>query len=150
MDGQDGPPQDRIQPPVILSRLGRRINARPLLAGRSSPLARVRSLLAQRAAAYAQADLTVDTSALSADEVVERIWERVSSQLCQSWRYFQDHIGELSDRYGGKYVVVCSDRIVASGDTQLEAYRHAAPRLSGKSDPGIYYIPLPEESLIAL
>lgn len=138
------------KPPVILARVGRRIVARPLLAGHANPLARVKSLLAKRAAAYAQADLTLDTSALSVDEAVERIWDHLSAHLCQSWRYFQDHIDELSSRYGGKYVVVLSDRIVASGETQLKAYQHAAARLAEKSDAGIYYIPLPEESLTTL
>jgi shikimate kinase len=137
------------KPQVILGRIGKRVDARPLLAGRAGPLARIRALLARRAPAYAHADLTIDTSALSVDEVVERIWETLSSSLCQSWRYFLDHVQQLSGRYGGKYVVVANDRILGSGDTQLAAYRHAARRLADK-DAGIYYIPLPEESLTAL
>jgi shikimate kinase len=137
------------KPQVIFARVGKRADARPLLAGHGSPLARIRLLLARRAAAYAQADLTVDTSNLSIDEVVERIWDTLSSSLCRSWRYFLDHVEQLSGRYGGKYVVVAQDRILASGDTQLEAFRHAGRRLADK-DAGIYYIPLPEESLTAL
>ena len=137
------------RPQVILTRIGRRLEARPLLSGASNPLSRIRALLNQRAAAYAQADLTVDTSSLSIDEVVERLWAKLSPCVCRSWRYFLDHVGELSGRYGGKYVVVADERIVGSGQTQLEAYRHAAPRLAHK-DAGIYYIPLPEESLTAL
>jgi shikimate kinase len=137
------------RPQVILARVGKRADTRPLLAGQASPLARIRSLLARRAAAYAQADVTIDTSALSIDEVVERIWDALSASLCQSWKFFLDHVDKLSERYGGKYVVVANDRVLASGDTQLEAYRHAARRLAHK-DAGIYYIPLPEESLTAL
>lgn len=137
------------KPQVILDRVGRRLDARPLLAGVANPLSRIRALLAQRAAAYGQADITIDTSSLSTDEVVERIWAKVSPCLCRSWRYFLDHVGELSGRYGGKYVVVVDDRIMGSGDTQLAAYQHAASRLANK-DAGIYYIPLPEESLTAL
>jgi shikimate kinase len=137
------------KPQVILARVGKRAETRPLLGGPTSPLARIRTLLARRAAAYAEADLTVDTSTLSIDEVVERIWDIVSSSLCQSWRYFLDHVEKLSERYGGKYVVVAQDRVLASGDTQLEAYRHAGRRLAHK-DAGIYYIPLPEESPTAL
>ncbi len=135
---------------VILARIGRRIDARPLLAGHSSPLARIRSLLAQRAPAYAQADLTVDTSSLNTEQVTEQVAERLAPWLCQSWRYFLDHVAKLSDRYGGKYVAVCGDRIVGSGQTQLEAYRHAGRRLAEKGDAGIYYIPLPEESQTVL
>lgn len=137
------------RPQVILARVGRRLDARPLLVGHANPVARIRALLAQRAAAYAHADLTMDTSSLSPDEIVERIWAKLSPCLCRSWRYFLDHVGELSGRYGGKYVVVVDDRIMGSGDTQLAAYQHAASRLANK-DAGIYYIPLPEESLTAL
>ena len=147
------------RPQVILARVGRRLETRPLLAGRPagwpaqaghpSPLGRIRTLLAQRAAAYARADLTLDTSDRSPDEIVERIWAKLSPCLCRSWRYFLDHVGELSERYGGKYVVVVDDRIVGSGETQLAAYQRAESRLA-KKDAGIYYIPLPEESLTAL
>ena len=137
------------RPQVILARVGRRLDARPLLVGHPSPLGRIRALLAQRAAAYAHADLTIDTSSLSVDEAVERVWEKLSPCLCRSWRYFLDHVGELSERYSGKYVVVVDDHIVGSGDTQLAAYQRAESRLA-KKDAGIYYIPLPEESLTAL
>lgn len=163
------------RPQVILKRVGRRLAARPMLAGSGNPLAKIRALLARRAEAYAQADLTVDTSDRSIDEVVERIWDEVSPSLCASWQYLLDHAEALSARYGGRYIVVIDNRIVASGPTQLEAYQnaHLPPpalprerrklrpplgRNGGQSDQrvvekrhaGIYYIPLPEESLTAL
>jgi hypothetical protein len=40
--------------------------------------------------------------------------------------------------------------VVACRDTQLEAYQHAGQRPKQQPDTGIYYIPLPEESLAAL
>ena len=138
------------RPQSILARVGRRIETRPLLSGGASPLSRVRALLNQRASAYAQADLTIDTSDLSVEEVVERLWTKLGPYLCRSWQYLQDHAQELAQRYGGKYIVVVENRIMASGQTQLEAYRNAAGRLTEKRDAGIYYIPLPEESLTAL
>lgn len=161
------------KPHVILERVGRRIASRPLLADDGNPLARIKALLSQRAPAYAQADLTVDTSELSVDDVVERIWETLSPCLCTSWQYLLDHAAELSARYGGKYIVVIDHRIIASGETQLEAYRRAhlpppalprerrrphlpltregrSQRIIEKRHAGIYYIPLPEESLTAL
>ena len=167
------------KPQVILERVGRRIATRPLLAGDGNPLSRIRALLNQRAAAYAQADLTIDTSELSVEEVVERIWQQLSPSLCKSWQYLLDHAEELAARYGGKYIVVVENRIVASGQTQLEAYQnaHLAPpsppelrrerrklrpplarggngqglqRFVEQRHAGIYYIPLPEESLTAL
>ncbi len=138
------------KPQVILARVGRRISSRPLLSGSPNPLARIRILLAQRAGAYAQADLTIDTSGLSLDEVMEQIWEQLSPCLCKSWQYLVAHADKLAQRYGGKYVVVVDDHIVASGGTQLEAFQNAGQRLSEKRDAGIYYIPLPEESLTAL
>lgn len=138
------------QPRAILARVGRRLEARPLLHGHGNPLARIRVLLAQRARAYAQADLTIDTSRLSVDETVERVWEKLSPCLCRSWQYLLEHSKDLADRYAGKYIVVVDERIVASGQTQLEAYQHASRRLTEKREAGIYYIPLPEESLTAL
>jgi hypothetical protein len=93
--------------------------------------------------------MTIDTSNLSIDEVVERIWQKISPCLCKSWQYFLLHASELSQRYGGKYVVVVGDRVVASGQTQLEAYQHIPTRLADR-EAGIYYIPLPQESLTAL
>ena len=50
----------------------------------------------------------------------------------------------------GKYVVVVDDRVVACGESQLEAFQNASQRLDEKRETGIYYIPLPEESLTAL
>ena len=136
------------KPHAIFQRVGRKVATRPLLAGSSDPLARIRTLLNRRASAYAQADLTIDTSSLSVDEVVSRIWEKISPCLCKSWQYLLEHAGELSQRYGGQYIVVVENRIVGCGQTQLEAYQKA--RLVKRQDAGIYYIPLPEESLTAL
>ena len=138
------------RPRTILTRVGHTIDARPLLHGHSDPLLRIRTLLHRRAGAYAHADVTIDTSQLAIDEVVERIWEKLSPCMCKSWQYLLQHSGELAHRYGGKYIVVVDDRIVASGQTQLEAYQNASSRLTQKPDAGIYYIPLTEESLTAL
>ncbi|PIQ84066.1 MAG: hypothetical protein COV75_04310 [Candidatus Omnitrophica bacterium CG11_big_fil_rev_8_21_14_0_20_63_9] len=138
------------QPQVIFERVGRRITTRPMLAGAANPLNRIRTLLQQRAKAYARADLTVDTSGLSVDQVVDRVWEALSPCICKSWQYLLRNVGDLSHRYGGKYVVVAGDRVVASGATQLEAYQNAPATLTDQPDAGIYYIPLPEESLTAL
>jgi shikimate kinase len=49
---------------------------RPLLQG-EEPLTKIRSLLAARAEAYARADITIDTSALTSSEVVEVIFARL-------------------------------------------------------------------------
>lgn len=64
-------------PEVIFSRV--RGNAdRPLLQGKN-PMAKIRTLLATRAEAYAKADLTVDTSHLSTDDVIETIHARLKA-----------------------------------------------------------------------
>lgn len=137
------------RPATILTRVGRRIQVRPLLRGAANPLARIKTLLSQRAKAYAQADITLDTSDVFIEEVVERLWQKLSPCLCKSWQYLLSHSGGLAKRYGGKYIVVVDDRIIASGDSQLEAYQNAPQRLHEKREAGIYYIPLPEESLTA-
>lgn len=49
---------------------------RPLLQG-EEPLTKIRSLLTARAEAYARADITIDTSALTSSEVVEVIFARL-------------------------------------------------------------------------
>ncbi|MBI4004294.1 MAG: shikimate kinase [Candidatus Omnitrophica bacterium] len=138
------------KPSVILKRVSHKLKLLPMLLGAAKPLTRIQTLLEQRAPAYAQADLTIDTSHLSIDEIVERLWQQLSPHVCKSWQYLLAHAPELSHRYGGKYIVVVENRIVASGDTQLEAYQHAPSQLVQKQDAGIYYIPLPEESLTAL
>ena len=58
-------------PEIILERV-RSNSDRPLLQGHD-PLAKIRSLLADRAAVYAKADVTIDTSNLSIERVVESI-----------------------------------------------------------------------------
>jgi shikimate kinase len=58
-------------PEAILARVGSG-DDRPMLWG-GEPLARIRLLLAERAPAYAKADLTVDTTERSIPQVVEHI-----------------------------------------------------------------------------
>ena len=136
-------------PQAILQRVGRRLDARPMLSGSMNPLSRIKALLRQRAPVYALADLTTDTTHLGIDEIVEQLWQKLSPCLCKSWQYLLTHARELSQRYGGRYIVVVNDRIMSSGQTQLEAYRKVAQRIAQKHDAGIYYIPLPEESRTA-
>ena len=148
------------RPKMILRRVERRLASRPLLAGAGSPLSRIQEMLHKRAPTYAQADLTIDTSDLTVPQVVERLWLHLGPYLCRSWHYLRDHARELAQRYGGKYVVVVNDRVIACGTSQLEAYQKAchrggtgpqpSSRLTPKQqDAGVYYIPLREESLTA-
>lgn len=137
------------RPQVILSRIGNKLSERPLLADSPNPLAKIRALLSHRAHDYAQADATIDTSNLTVDEVVDRIDAILSPCLCKSWDYFLSHVDVLSQRYGGKYVAVADKTIIASGQTQLEAFKKAKARLTEHRELGIYYIPLAEEALTA-
>ena len=131
---------------TILNRVSRQASVRPLLQS-GDPLARIKELLAKRTKAYAQADAVIDTSDLPVDAVVERVWEQVSPGLCRSWEYLRERTGDLAKRYGGKYVVVSNNRVVACGDSQLEAFQKAGQRLNQSDDAGVYYIPAAEESL---
>ncbi len=133
------------RPKVLVARLGPRLHVRPLLKGHQDPLVRIKTLLAQRAASYARADIMIDTSDVTLEQVVEQLWHQFSAYQCKSWQYLLDHADQLSRRYGGKYVVMIDERVVGSGDTQLEAYQNTPSRLTGKPDAGIYYIPLPGE-----
>jgi shikimate kinase len=62
-------------PTTILARVGGAAD-RPMLQG-ADPRARIEQLLAARGHAYAQADVTVDTSARTVEEVVECIVRRL-------------------------------------------------------------------------
>lgn len=59
------------RPEIVLSRVAHD-TGRPLLQG-PQPLETIRGLMAERADAYARADVTIDTSDLTPDEVVERL-----------------------------------------------------------------------------
>ena len=140
------------QPKVILQRVTPTLASRPLLANTTGTgtLKRIEQLAAQRAPAYAKADLTIDTSRLSVEAVVEAVYEALNPWMSKSWHYLLKHCDRLSQRYGGKYVAVLNDRIVATGPTQLETYQRIHPRVSAEREVGIYYIPLPDESAVAL
>ena len=71
----------RARPETLLARLGDGAG-RPLLAGLAPAvrLARLRELLAAREAAYARAELVVDTDDLAVDEVVDRIAAGLASR----------------------------------------------------------------------
>lgn len=60
------------RPEVILARIGAQTGVRPLLEG-ADPVGRIAALLAARAAAYARADLAVDTSDSAVDDTVDQI-----------------------------------------------------------------------------
>jgi shikimate kinase len=68
------------KPEVVLARTGSR-RSRPLLAGAADPLARIRQLMDARSEVYAQADVTVDTSDLSAAEVASKVVDLWRSHL---------------------------------------------------------------------
>lgn len=59
-------------PDDILRRVGEG-SSRPLLAGATDRLAKIRALLAERATLYGGATYTVDTTGLSVEQVVERV-----------------------------------------------------------------------------
>jgi shikimate kinase len=66
-------------PEIILQRVQGNSD-RPLLQG-DDPLGKIRALLAARAEAYAQADITVDTSALKVEETVEAVLAAVGTHV---------------------------------------------------------------------
>ena len=128
-------------PKAILQRVTSTLSSRPMLAGATSPQTRIQQLLKQRASAYAQADVTIDTSGLSVDQVVDRILEHLGPCLSSSRPYLLTHSAELSQRYGGKYIAVLGDRVIGVGATQLEAYRRIKRPLPSSGDVGVYYVP---------
>ena len=59
-----------------LERVAAQGDQRPM-AGRSDPLAELRTLLLEREPLYAEADVTVDTSALSPEDAVKKVIEKL-------------------------------------------------------------------------
>jgi len=137
-------------PRVILQRVSPTLARRPLLANAPSPLVRIQQLMNQRAVAYAKADLVIDTSRLTVEEVVEAVWANIGPWMSKSWQYLLKHSLQLTQRYSGKYIAVLDDRIVAVGLTHLKAYQAIPQPVPLNREVAIYYIPLPEESAVAL
>lgn len=136
-------------PNAVLERVRPTLARRPLLS-HGSPAARIQELLQQRGPVYAKADATIDTTDASIEEVTERIWAMLSPWTSKSWQYLVKHGAKLCHRYGGKYIAVVDDRVVAVGSTHLEAYQGIRRALPHGCDVGIYYVPLSEEPAIAL
>ena len=90
------------------------------------------------------------TTTLTVEQVVDMVWEEICPWMSKSWEYLCKHSPKLSQRYGGKYIVVLDDRIVAVGATQLEAYQKIAKPVPSSCEVGIYYIPSPKEPSAAL
>ena len=137
-------------PKDILARVGRNLSRRPLLASAPSPLNKIKELMDARAASYAKADMTIDTSGLSVYEVLGRIWQVVGPLMSKSWQYLLDHNPKLCQKYAGKYIAVLDDKIVGCGDTHLSAYQSIPKKCPASCEVAVYYIPLPEESSLVL
>ncbi|MBI2963857.1 MAG: 3-dehydroquinate synthase [Deltaproteobacteria bacterium] len=101
----------RADPPTILSRVGDAAD-RPLLAAAADCTEKIRRLLGERAAAYADADYAVDTSGRSVADVVEEILRWVDAHREPSMREIRVTLGARSypiligdgwlDRIGGR------------------------------------------------
>jgi len=68
------------RPEVIYERIKHETH-RPLLRT-SAPLAKIKELLESRATYYAQADMTIDTSEITVDDVIRGIKERIKHAYC--------------------------------------------------------------------
>jgi shikimate kinase len=75
------------RPEVIARRIGRSAKSRPMLTQRGKQLKeRIVELLESRREAYARAAITVDTSDLAIDEVVDTILARLTAYQSDRWR----------------------------------------------------------------
>lgn len=66
----------RCRPEVIFKRVQKRAGQRPLLQ-KADPLAEIKRLLAEREPFYRRADITLDTSDMNLDDVVQQIKRKV-------------------------------------------------------------------------
>ena len=75
------------RPDVIARRIGRSAKSRPMLARGGKPLmVQVAELMDARREAYARADLTIDTSSLNLEQVVDEILEALTARRYEAWR----------------------------------------------------------------
>lgn len=75
------------RPEVIARRVGASAKSRPMLTEGGKPLPeRIAELLAARAAAYARAEVTIDTSDLNIDQVVDAIVAKVGPRRSEKCR----------------------------------------------------------------
>ena len=136
-------------PKAVFDRVRHTIASRPVLS-QGPAYARIQHLMQQRNPSYAKADATIETTDASVDDVAEQLWAMLSPWTCKSWQYLVKHGAKLTQRYGGKYIAVVDDRVVAAGSTHLEAYQGIRRPLPHGCEVGIYYVPLPEEPAVAL
>ncbi|MGH8013685.1 MAG: shikimate kinase [Candidatus Binataceae bacterium] len=74
------------RPDVIARRIGRGVSARPMLLEGDKPLhARIAELMEARREAYSCASITVDTSDLSIEQVVDAVITRAAAYRAQRW-----------------------------------------------------------------
>jgi shikimate kinase len=76
------------RPDVIAARVGRSPAKRPKLMEGGKPLGeRIHELMAERATAYARAHVSVDTSDVSVERVVERVIDAFVAEARLRWRH---------------------------------------------------------------
>jgi shikimate kinase len=74
-------------PDVIARRIERSAKARPMLTQSGKPLTvRIAELMEARRDAYARADLSIDTSGLNLEQVVDAILEALTARRWDAWR----------------------------------------------------------------
>jgi shikimate kinase len=75
------------RPEVIARRVGASAKSRPMLTEGGQPLKRrIVELLEARREAYARAAITIDTSALNVEQVVDAILSAITAQRSEKWR----------------------------------------------------------------
>jgi len=63
--------------------------------------------------------------------------------MTKSQRWIVKHFGELVKKYGGKYIVVVDEKIMAIGDSPKEVDRKARKQFSDEI-PFVIYVPTKE------
>ncbi|MCD6317744.1 3-dehydroquinate synthase [Candidatus Aerophobetes bacterium] len=125
------------EPQIIWQRV-KHNNQRPLLSGFSNPREKVRKLLNRRAPFYSKADITIDTSYLSEEKVVDKIVNSLPKERIQvnlGYRSYPIFIGSNIDEVGviakgfnlSKRILIVSDTRVWSlyGKRVKEALKEA-------------------------
>jgi len=63
--------------------------------------------------------------------------------MTKTQKWIVEHFEELVDRYGGKYIAVINEEIVAVGDSPVEVDRKSIEQFPGET-PSIMHVPVKE------
>ncbi|MBI3540598.1 MAG: hypothetical protein HY073_00375 [Deltaproteobacteria bacterium] len=66
------------------------------------------------------------------------------------WNEFRKVIKKHSRKYGGKFIAMVDEDVVASGSDQYAVYKKAVKNLPPSKPVGVYYVPTKKDLMVLL